>query len=341
MPANLTPDYKAAEAAFRRARDPAERLDHLKEMLRLIPKHKGTDHLQAEIKKRIKELTADLSGSPRGGARTGPATYIPPEGAAQIALLGPPNSGKSSLHAALTGSHAETGPYPFTTQYPLPGMYRRNDIPLQIVDLPPVATEHPVPWMVNALQPADACLLVVDLSDPDCVSLVMAVHKLLSDRKIILTEVWPANEVDQAETDASGLGSFTHALPTLLVAAKSDLSPDPLAELEALEELAGFTYPAVSASAKKRTDLGAIGDHLVANLEIIRVFTKIPGRPADLTRPFTVRRGETVADVARLVHRDMAAAVKYARVWGEDAFAGQQVGREHLVVDGDVLELHT
>ena len=140
MPANLAPDYKAAEAAFRRARDPAERLDHLKEMLRLIPKHKGTDHLQAEIKKRIKELTADLSGSPKGGARTGPATYVPPEGAGQIALLGPPNSGKSSLHAALTGSHAETGPYPFTTQYPLPGMYRRNDIPLQIVDLPPVAT---------------------------------------------------------------------------------------------------------------------------------------------------------------------------------------------------------
>jgi ribosome-interacting GTPase 1 len=195
--------------------------------------------------------------------------------------------------------------------------------------------------MVNALQPADACLLVVDLSDPDCVSLVMAVHKLLSDRKIILTEVWPANEVDQAETDAGDLGSFTHALPTLLVAAKSYLPPDPLAELEALEELAGFTYPAVSASAKKHTDLGAIGDHLLANLEIIRVFTKIPGRPADLTHPFTVHRGETVADVARLVHRDMAAAVKYARVWGEDAFAGQQVGREHLVVDGDVLELHT
>src|SRR5690242_12335567 len=116
MPANLSPEYKAAEAAYRKARDPRERLDGLREMLRTIPKHKGTDHLQADIKHRIKELSEELESLGRGGAaRRGPAIVLRPEGAAQIALIGPPNAGKSSLHARLTGSHAQVGPYPYTT----------------------------------------------------------------------------------------------------------------------------------------------------------------------------------------------------------------------------------
>ena len=109
MPANLTPEYKAAEAAFRKARDPRERLEWLREMLRVIPKHKGTDHLQGDIKRRIKELSEELERPRTGGARGGPALVIRPEGAAQIALVGPPNAGKSSLHARLTGSGAHGG----------------------------------------------------------------------------------------------------------------------------------------------------------------------------------------------------------------------------------------
>src|SRR5574341_2542665 len=106
MPANLTPEYKAAQAAFRKARDLRERLDCLREMLRVIPKHKGTDHLQGDIKRRIKELSEELERPQRGGARGGPPLAIRPEGAAQLALLGPANAGKSSLHARLTGSAA-------------------------------------------------------------------------------------------------------------------------------------------------------------------------------------------------------------------------------------------
>jgi ribosome-interacting GTPase 1 len=340
MPANLSPEYKAAEAAFRKARDPKERLDHLREMLRVIPKHKGTDHLQAEIKKRIKDLTSDLSGAARTGARTGPATHVTPEGAAQIALLGPPNSGKSTLHAALTGSHTEVGPYPFTTQFPQPGMYVYEDISFQIVDLPPIAKEHPIPWIVNALQPADACLLVVDVGEPECVDLVVAVHDLLEERRILLTETWPADASNTEDPDSDDLASFTMALPTLLVATKSDLYPEAREELQILEELAGYSYPTLSVSVGDENRLNRIGAWLAEKLEIVRVYTKIPGQAADMTRPFTVRRGETVADVARLVHRDMAEGVKFARIWGRESFDGQQVGREHIVSDGDVLELH-
>jgi ribosome-interacting GTPase 1 len=341
MPANLTPDYKAAEAAFRRARDPRERLTHLREMLRVIPKHKGTDHLQAEIKKRIKELTAELAAGARAGARTGPATTVAPEGAAQIALLGPPNSGKSALHRALTNSQSEVGPYPFTTQYPQPGMYVFKDIAFQLVDLPPLTREHPVSWIVNALQPADACLLVVDLGDPACVEQVVELHAVCAERNIALSEAWPGDHAGDEPAEPYEAMIFGIVLPTLLVATKADLNPDATEDVQILEDLAGYAYPALSVSAETGAGLDAVGERLAAGLEIVRVYTKIPGRPADMTRPFTVRHGETVADVARLVHREMAGSVRYARIWGPDSYDGQQVGRDHVVADGDVVELHT
>ena len=177
MPANLSPEYKAAEAHFRQAREPKERLEWLREMLRVIPKHKGTDHLQGDIKRKIKDLADELEGPRKGGARSTPAVVTRPEGAAQLALIGPPNSGKSSLHMRLTGSHAHVAPYPFTTLYPEPGMMPHADIHFQLLDLPAISPEHPVPWIADAVQTADACLLVVDLSDPECVEQVQALGK--------------------------------------------------------------------------------------------------------------------------------------------------------------------
>jgi ribosome-interacting GTPase 1 len=336
MPANLSPEYKSAESAFRKAREPRERLEALREMLRTIPKHKGTDHLQADIKRRIKELSEELEGPRKGGARSGPALVVRPEGAAQIALLGPPNSGKSALHARLTGSHAHVGDYPFTTQYPEPGMLAFEDIYFQLVDLPAVSPEHPVPWLGGALQTADACLLVVDLGEPDCVERIEALRAVLREKRVTLTETWPAaGEVSVAEDDP-----FAVRLPALLVANKADLAADEAAELAAFRELTGLRYPAIATSARTGQGLEEIGRWLFRNLGVVRVYTKAPGKPPERNRPFTLRRGNTIEDVARLVHRDIAHALKYARVWGKSGFDGQHVGREHPVEDGDVVELH-
>ena len=341
MPANLTPEYKAAETAFRKAGDPDERLEHLREMLRVIPKHKGTDHLQAEIKRRIKDLSSAIAGaSSKGGARTGPATHVPAEGAAQISLLGAPNSGKSTLHNALTGSHSESGPYPFTTQFPQPGMYVFDDVSFQLVDLPALSPQHPIPWIVNALQPADAALFVVDLSDPDCVDLAAAAFGVLEQRSIVLTGTWPAADEPQSEGSGEDLSSFVLTLPTVVVASQRAASSDWSDELEVFIELSGFGLPSIAVSPTLPESLDDIGRWLVTELEIVRVYTKIPGQAPDMHRPFTVRRGETVGDVARLVHREMAEGVRFARVWGNGSFAGRQVGRDHAVEDGDVLELH-
>ena len=118
MPANLSPEYKSAEAALRKAREPHERLDCLREMLRTIPKHKGTDHLQADIKSRIKELSEELEAPKKGPARGGVSHVVRPEGAAQLALIGPPNSGKSSLHVRLTGPTRTPPPIPSRPSIP-------------------------------------------------------------------------------------------------------------------------------------------------------------------------------------------------------------------------------
>ena len=340
MPANLTPEYRAAETAFRRARDPGERLDRLREMLRVIPKHKGTDHLQGDIKRRIKELSEELERPRKGAARGGPMLVVRPEGAAQIVLIGPPNTGKSSLHVRLTGSGAQTAAYPFTTQHPEPGMMPHEDIHFQLVDLPAVSPEHPVPWLASALQTADASLLVVALDDPACLEQVEAVQSVLRDGRVELSHRWEVAAESPGEADRDAGDPFALRLPTLLLANKADRLVDPTSELRAFLDVTGLGYPALAVSARTGFGLGQIGGWLFDHLGIVRVYTRAPGRPTARDRPFILRRGQTVEDVARLVHKELARSLKYARVWGRSGFDGQHVGRDHRLADGDVVELH-
>jgi ribosome-interacting GTPase 1 len=340
MPANLTPEYKAAEAAFRKARDPRERLECLREMLRVIPKHKGTDHLQGDIKRRIKELSQEIEAPRKGGARSGPALVVRPEGAAQLALIGPPNTGKSSLHVRLTGAGAQVAAYPFTTKYPVPGMMPYEDIAFQLVDLPAISPEHEVPWLASALQTADGCLLVVDLGDPACIEQVEALHAWLRQRRVTLTDRWESRAPSAPAAAEGDEDPFALRLPTLLLANKADLLADAEGELRTFLQLVGLPYPAMAVSATEGRGLGEVGRWLFERLGVVRVYTRAPGRPADRDRPFTLRRGQTVEDVARLVHKDLARSLKYARVWTRAGFDGQHVGREHPVTDGEVIELH-
>ena len=342
MPANLSPGYKAAEAGFRQASEPKERLERLREMLRTIPKHKGTEHLQADIKTRIKQLTEELASGRKGGARSGPTHVVRPEGAAQIALLGPPNTGKSTLHDRLTRSRAETGPYPFTTQFPQPGMIPFEDVNLQLVDLPPITEQYTVSWIVNALQPSDAALLVVDVGAPDCLDQLGGLLAVLESRRITLVPEWKRTDSEAEADSIEELGDpFAIRLPTALVAARTDENPNAEEELEILQELLDIRYPSMAVSARTGDGLEALAKWLFDALEVVRVYTKAPGRPPDFGQPFTVRRGDTVYDVARMVHKEIADGLKFGRLWRNASENGRQVGRDYRVADRDVLELVT
>jgi len=343
MPANLTPEYRAAAETLRKARDPEERLECLREMLRVIPRHKGTDHLQADLKRRIHELDEELAAPKRGGARSSPALVVRPEGAAQIALLGPPNSGKSALHARLTGSGARSGPYPHTTQYPEPGMLHWQDVNLQLVDLPPISAGHPRPWIASTLQSADAACLVIDLADPDCLSHIEAVRRELAARRVHLVTDWPGLQApDEFPASTEDADALDVRLPTVLIANQADRLEHPDTDLQALAELEEPHFPVRLASVETGQGLGDLGAWLWQALGLVRVYTKAPGKAPENERPFTLRHGQqTVGDVARLVHRDMSKSLKYARVWGKSVAAdGQHVGRDHLLADRDTVELH-
>ena len=348
MPANLSPEYKKAAQAFRTAHESRERLECLKDMLRTIPKHKGTEHIQADIKSRIRELTDELNLPHKGPARSGGVGHsVQREGAAQVCLVGPPNSGKSSLHSVLTGSKSPVGPFPYTTREALPGMLPFEDIAFQLIDLPPISTGRLEPWIPPLLQATDAALLVVDLSDPACAEHVLAIREELVRFRVTLIERWPGLEVgreaavtDQPLEQAEVPDPFRALLPTLLVANKDDLDPDP-DEVHVLEELTGVRYPAVATSAQSGHGLDRLAQFLFEALGVVRVYTKLPGHPPVRERPFTLRGGCTVLDVARLVHQDLARTLKFARLWGSGAFDGQQVGADHCVADRDVVELHT
>ena len=311
VPANLSPEYKAAEAAFRKSREPRERLEWLREMLRTIPKHKGTERLQADIKARIKVLDRAIAEQH------------------SIALLGPPNSGKSSLHARLTGSGAHVAPYPFTTQYPEPGMMLHEDVHFQLIDLPAIAPEHPVPWLVGALQTADAALLVMDLGEPSCLDALEAVRLVLENKRLTLTDRWEATGASQGIASQDDEDPFTLRLPTLLLANKADRISDLDAELQTFRELTSALYPVLAVSATTGRGLGELGPWLFRSLGIVRVYTKAPGHSPEKNRPFTLRRGQTVGDVARLVHKDLERSLRYARIWGRSGFEGRQVLLSH------------
>jgi ribosome-interacting GTPase 1 len=194
------------------------------------------------------------------------------------------------------------------------------------------------PWLVNALQPADGALLVIDLSDPECLEQVPTILERLREKKVFLRSAWPGLKGGPGEAEDAE-DPFRLDLPTVLIANKSDLDPDP-EEVETLEELLGLRFPAMTVSAKTGEGLDELGPFLFRALEIVRVYTKTPGNPADEDKPFTVRHGGTVHDVAQLVHKDIARELKFARVWGSEVFDGQQVGPDHVVADGDLVELH-
>jgi ribosome-interacting GTPase 1 len=326
MPANLTPAYREAEAKFKAAVTREEKIAGIEEMLRVIPKHKGTDKLQGDLRSRL----ARLKREPRKkGATRGHSHRIPKEGAGQVTLVGPSNAGKSSLVTSVTHAKPDVAAYPLTTREATPGMMAFEDVAIQLVDLPPLCEEHVEPWVFDLVRAADLVWLVLSIERPLVgFDLVM---ELLEPKAISL---YPAGTGVPSE----GRPGWLHK-PTLLVVTGMDLESSQR-DLETLGELLEVDWPTVAVSTLEGTGLEELAARTFDALDIVRIYTKEPKEDPDRERPFTLPKGSTVGDLARTIHKDIAERFKFARVWGHNTFDGQSVKDAHVLEEGDVVEIH-
>jgi ribosome-interacting GTPase 1 len=329
MAVNLPPQYHDAEAKYKKAQTPEDKLAALKEMWVLLPKHKASEKVQADLKTKISELTDQIEHARTAPKKAAHGTFkFPHQGAGQVVLLGPPNAGKSQLLTRLTKATPAVAPYPFTTREPVPGMMDHEDVRVQLIDLPPVTADHYEHFITEVTRSAHAALLFLDLADDDGPAGTQAVidRLKLARRELVPPGSPPADD------------PAVHALPTLLVATKCD---DEGAELRL--ELAGplvSQYPLYRVSAERGDGLAELRKAVYDVLGVMRVYTKQPGKPPDMQSPFTCPTGSTVAEFAGRVHKDFEQGLKSARVWGTGVFDGQTVGRDHVLHDRDVVELH-
>ena len=326
MPANLTPIYRDAEARYKAAVTREERIAGIEEMLRVIPKHKGTEHLQADLKTRLSKLKQETTK--KAGSK-GLSHKIPKEGAGQVALAGAPNSGKSSLVSTLTHAKPEVATYPITTMKASPGMMPYEDIGFQLLDLPPLCHEYVEPWVYDLIRASDLVWLVLSVRAP--LQGLELTEELLGNKTIGL---YPAGST---EPEAPRTGwSYKE---TLLVMTGMDL-PGAAGDVEALEELVELPWPKVAVSTVTGECLDDLASATFKALEIMRIYTKEPRKDTDMTHPFTLPIGSTVEDLARNIHKEIAQEIKFARVWGPSTFDGQSVQGQHVLMEGDVVELH-
>jgi len=326
MPANLTPAFLAARDRFNRAKTDEERLDALMEMLATIPKHKGTEKLQADIKKRIAKLKERADQQRRSKKGGGVSYHIDREGAAQIALVGAPNTGKSSLLAALTNATPQVADYPLTTHEPLPGMMEYEDIQIQLVDLPAITKDYTEGWVYGLVRHADALALVADLSARNWLEETQHVLQLLEERRIRPTG-GPSKMAEWGPVDRH----------TFAVGLKKDLAPE---EAPKFLAWAQGKFPAVAASTVSGEGLEDVRQVIFKNAGIVRVYTKKPGHPPDLSQPYTIRQGATVLDLVKQIHKEFVNKLRYVRLWGSGRFDGQHVPLDHVLQDKDIVEIH-
>jgi len=389
MPTNLPPEAKDKWAEVEATRNPREKLQRMQEFLSLVPQHKGTMKLRGQIKKKMAVLRKEMEERKQKRAgHGGPKFFIEKEGAAQIALLGVTNVGKSCLLGAVTNANVAVSPAPYTTREPVPAVMSFEDVQFQLVEAPAVmeGSADGRAWGLQSLalaRNADGLILMVDLSSDPVGQLSLVLNELEKARvlvnkprgrvdidrrymgaglRVILTgklldctmqdvkKLLGSYRVGDAVVKISGevtLDDVEDAIfenttyrPAVVVANKLD-APDAEANLKRLEEFLAERVPVVAVSCEKKLGLERLGAVLFNALGVIRVYTKQPGAREPSQRPFTLRCGATLADLARSIHTDFERDFAFARVWADRlVFSPQKVGVGFALEDGDVVEIH-
>jgi len=326
MPTNLPPQYFEAEKRYKEARDPGEKVERLEELIGTIPKHKGTDHLRADLRRKLSKLKT--AAQPRKkGARRDPAWTIPREGARRAVLIGCSNAGKSALLAALTNAEPEVSEAPFTSWTPTPGMMLVENVQIQLIDTPSIDRDYLEPMLMDLVRSADLILVVVDLEADPNQQLERTLDLLAAQRIHPLR--WKARFED---------GVRRNFLPVLVVANKGDDASDD-ENFQIFRRLLDEDWHSIAVSARSGRELGRLRMAVFERLEIMRIYSRAPGREPDLNTPFVMRKGGSLQEFAALLHHDFYDKLKSARVWGKGVYDGQLVARDHVLHDGDIVEL--
>lgn len=326
MPTNLPPEYYDAEERYRAAETQEERIRRLEELISTVPKHKGTDHLRADLRRKLSKMKEAAEKKPAAARQVSPY-QIDGEGAGQVVIVGPPNTGKSALLAALTNAEPDVEPFPFSTWGPTPGMMPVENVQIQLIDTPPLNEDHVEPHMMDLIRRADLLLLVIDLQAYPIEQIEEAAALLEAQH------IAPAHLREEMGDDLRW-----RFVPTLVVVNKvDDESLDE--DYEVLCELVEERWPMLPISVETGRGLKAFKWTVFERLGIIRVYSKPPNKEADLTAPFVLKKGSTVEVFAGKVHQDFVKQLKSARIWGTGVYDGQMVGRDHVLHDGDIVEL--
>ena len=325
MPANLTPEYFKAEKWFRTATTSEEKILALERMLAVMPKHKGTDHLKADLRRKLSKLKEAPAKKP--GTKHADIFYIQRSGAGQVALLGTPNCGKSAIVAAITNAKANVADFPFATGAPVPGMATFENVQIQLIDMPPITADYIAPGQVGTYRNCDVIAIVIDLS-ADVEQQLNICLDFLESRNLLID-----SETTAADQQGNPLGKRVFCICT-----KSDIAKP--GALETLKQLCGHRFEFIEISTETSSGLDELVSVLFRILNIIRVYAKPPGKKPDMNEPFTLPADSTVMDLATAIHRELAEKLKSARIWGTGVYDGQNVQRNHVLNDKDVIELH-
>ncbi len=328
MPANLPPQYFETEKKLKTAKTLQEKIAIHEELLAIVPKHKGTEKLQALLKTKIAKLKAQ--GQKKSVvARHTAAFQVEKAGAGQVVLIGSPNSGKSSIVNSLTNAKPEIGDYPFTTYLPSPAMMPYENTQIQLIDMPPITQDYFEFWQAELIKGSDGVLLILDLSIPEPAEDYLTLLGRLEEKRIELV----------SDTQTVPPEKHQFCKKSLIVAHKSD-HPRAAERLKALKEFIDPGFTLIPVSVIKKDSLEDLKERIYILLDVIRVYSKIPGKKVDLNDPYVFKKGSSLMDMAEAVHKDFSQNLKYARIWGKNKYQGQKVNRNYVLEDEDIIELH-
>jgi ribosome-interacting GTPase 1 len=207
-------------------------------------------------------------------------------------------------------------------------MLEYENIQIQLLDTPPLAAGSTLPILAPNLVRADALLVVIGMSE-DPLLQMETITSELGEMRISIGSRRSDEEQEEVR----------YPKKALVIASKIDLD-EGISNYSVLSELLEGELPIIAVSAVKGTGLEELKQELFRMLDIIRVYTKTPGQKPDMSDPIVLPKGSTLEDAAIEVHKDFKAKLKFARIWGSGKHDGVRVKRDHVLQDGDIIELH-